>query len=169
MCGAGTHTSTYSDEFLGKKFFAEIFYPAVYPNIWQTHILMLVFLTEYAVTVYAELRIRDWVLTWKNMRHHKYAFHTWLFFCTVVSTFGGLEENLMYDSAISNIFRAYKIKESEIRLIFYSLYFIIRKTKVLKVLSNFYRIKRVFKSVQPYNHTKSQSYLPWGYHLILWF
>lgn len=34
VCGAGTHTSTYSDEFLGKKIFVEIFYPAIYPNIW---------------------------------------------------------------------------------------------------------------------------------------
>lgn len=107
VCGAGTHTSTYSDEFLGKKNFCWNILPSNLP--------------KYLVNIYSYVSFLDWICSYcvcrnkdqglgSNLKEHETsntAFHTWLF-CTVVSTFWDLEENFMYDSAISNIFRAYK-------------------------------------------------------------
>lgn len=54
MCGAGTHTSTYSDEFLGKKKNFFKCFAQHFIQIFHKHIPMLIFLIEYAIILYAK-------------------------------------------------------------------------------------------------------------------
>lgn len=111
---------------------------------------------EYAVILYAKVRIRDRVefylqRTWNTA---DIGYHTWPFFGRVVSTFWGcLEENQFQkwqkgdcQSAISDILIAYMIKESEIRLKFFHFRFIIRQVELS--LNNWFEVESDFDNTR---------------------